>query len=383
MPKQKSGNRPQQPSKPSGLRYVERTRGGSGEVYLYYKRAGRRIPLPQPEGSAEFLAAYERAAATFGPAQEAATSVSTAIDSYLASADFSQLAAASKRDYRYYLTNFNQQFGQLAMTAINSPWLEGLRDKYSESPNQWNALRARMVAVTDHFMRRHPAALPANYWRLARRLKTEPSDQNKPWPVEVLRAVFGAATPQFRALLTAYLLTAQRGGDVTTITASQYDRKARTLTFTQGKTDEPMVLPVPDALAAVLEGDGRLLHSPRGKAWTLDNAQQTLARLLLGLGLPRYTLHGLRSTGPSALRERGMDNALLRALTGHTTDKNLEIYLRKVNRAPAAKIAGTALASIFEPLLMKAIDENDGDADKAKVSHKEMRRRKQDRGGGG
>src|ERR1700733_10854069 len=155
MPKQKGGNRQHKPSNPSALRYVERTRGGSGEVYPYYKRAGRRIPLPQPEGSAEFLAAYERAAATFGPAQEAATSVSTAIDSYLASADFSQLAAASKRDYRYYLTNFNQQFGQLAMTAINSPWLEGLRDKYSESPNQWNALRARMVAVTDHFMRRH------------------------------------------------------------------------------------------------------------------------------------------------------------------------------------------------------------------------------------
>jgi integrase len=79
----------------------------------------------------------------------------------------------------------------------------------------------------------------------------------------------------------------------------------------------------------------------------------TLKRLLERLALPRYTLHGLRSTGPSALRERGMGNAHLRAVTGHTTDSNLEVYLRHTARAPLAEEALKAMGDVFAKLLIQ------------------------------
>ena len=189
---------------------------------------------------------------------------------------------------------------------------------------------------------------------------------NKPWPLDVLRQVFAAASPEFRAPLTAYLLTAQRGGDVTRFTADQYDAQARTLTFRQRKTDEDMTLHVPESLAAVLAVGSRrrrragqeaepLFLTPRGKPWTMDNAQQTLAALLHRLKLPRYTLHGLRATGPTALKQAGMDNAHLRALTGHKSDRNLELYLRGVAQAPLAKDAMDGLAVVFAPVIANTL----------------------------
>ena len=320
-----------------------------------------------PIGSRDFLDAYAACAAQFEPkpASAGGTVVAT-IDAYLASADFSQLAPASRRDYGYYLAQFKADFGHLQMTALDPPLLDALRDNYLERPNQWNALRARMKAVADQFMRRHPNVLPVNPWPVCKRLKSPSGDSNKPWPLDVLRKVFAGASPEFRALLTAYLLTAQRGGDVTRFTADQYDAKARTLTFVQGKTDEHMTLHVPESLAGVFavgrqkrpkEGMGvrPLFLTPRSKPWTLDNAQQTLAALLRRLDLPRYTLHGLRATGPTALKQAGMDNARLRALTGHTSDRNLEVYLKRVARAPLAKDAMTGVAIAFEPVIANSL----------------------------
>jgi integrase len=289
------------------------------------------------------------------------------------SADFAQLSPASQRDYRYYFRTFSGAFGHMSMLAMDEGKLHAIRNAYKSKPNQWNAIRARMKAVTEHFMALHRGAMPVNPWVLSKRLKVKQSDANKPWPRDVLERVFAAASPQFRALLTVYLLTAQRGSDVTTFNAAQYDRQARTITFRQKKTDTAMTLHVPDALAEIFEAapgvgpaklprlatrarqTGSLLLTPRGYPWTLDNAQQTLAALLKRLELPRYTLHGLRSTGPTALRQEGWANPALRPLTGHNSDSNLEVYLRHADTAPLTRQAQEALSDLFGGLVAKPV----------------------------
>ena len=336
------------PSDAGKLKYLERTHNSKGDLYLYYKRGGKREPLPQPEGSEAFRIAYDRAAARFAPASTSGgQDVAGAISAYLASSDFADLSPASKRDYRYYLHAFSREAGAVPVADIGPAWLEGWRETYINQPNYWNALRARMTSVTAHFMRRNPGVVAANPWPLSRRLKTKPSDQNRPWPPSVLQAVFGAASPEFRALLTVYLLTAQRGGDVIRLSSGQFNVDTGILVFSQGKTGEPMALEMPEALASVLR---QPLRSPRGYAWTIHNAQDHLRCLLRRLGLPRYTLHGLRSTGPTALKHMGFENRVLRALTGHTSDRNLETYLRGVAKAPMAKTAMDALAGAFGSL---------------------------------
>ncbi|MBR0683552.1 tyrosine-type recombinase/integrase [Roseomonas eburnea] len=98
----------------------------------------------------------------------------------------------------------------------------------------------------------------------------------------------------------------------------------------------------------------RLFVTPRGKAWTTGNAQEALARLVNQPGIERYTLHGLRKTGPSALKMLGFENRAIRSLTGHTSDKNLELYLDGVQHLPLAKAAQEALEDVFGSVIAEA-----------------------------
>ena len=357
-----NGKRPAKPLPPSGrLPYVEAIKGRrDGEVHLYYRRGGRRIPLPQPEGSSVFLDAYHAAEGQFRrPALIDGRTVHDAITSYLGSADFRQLARASQADYRRTLSLFRMQFGTRTLSSFGEGEVAALREAYADAAIAWNALRSRMIMVVRHYRQIRPGEMVMNPWEASRRLKVEQSNAHKPWPPTVLLAVLQAATPEFRALLVGYLLTAQRGGDVTTFRPEQYDPVKQTLAVAQGKTDELLTLHVPATLARSLEAmrgrhPQRLFTTPRGRPWDMKNAQETLRTLLRQLGLDRYTLHGLRSTGPVALKLLGFENRAIRALTGHTSDKNLEVYLRGVDHYPLARAAQEALETQFSALLTEA-----------------------------
>jgi hypothetical protein len=67
--------------------------------------------------------------------------------------------------------------------------------------------------------------------------------------------------------------------------------------------------------------------------------------------MARYTLHGLRATGPVVLKLLGFENRAIRALTGHTTDAKLEVYLRGVDHYPLAYQALEVLGERFGGIL--------------------------------
>lgn len=258
-------------------------------------------------------------------------------------------------------------FGHVALTAIDKAWIDGRWAQYAGAPErgipprpiEWNALRSRMIEVVRVYRRLHPTLMAANPWEASKRLSVPKSDAHCPWPPQVLLAVMRAATPEFRALLIGYLMTAQRGGDVTRFRRDQYDAAAQTLTVVQEKTEKALVIHVPDSLARAFAATAgrhpeRLFVTPRGRPWTVGNAQETLQRLLRHLGLPRYTLHGLRKTAASALKMMGFENRAIRALTGHDSDRNLEIYLTGVENYPLAKAGHEALEEQFAGLLAEA-----------------------------
>jgi integrase len=363
---------PTSPPVPARLPHVKAVRRAD-RVWLYYRRGGRQWPLPGPEGSAAHILAHERVHRAYdhlrqAPVRTAPGTVDAAITAYLASADYLQHAESTKRDYRRVLDRFREAFGPIPVSALDVGWWEALRAKHIGSPIGWNDLRSRMKEVLRLYRKTHPGEIPANPLDEVRRLKVAKSNQNRPWPLPVLEAVTTAATPEFRALIVGYLLTAQRGGDVTRWTPSQYDRAARTITIEQEKTGASLILHAPATLAEAFEAmrgrrPDRLFVTPRGEAWTLANAQETLARLLRQLRLPRYTLHGLRATGPTALKMLGMENRRIRSLTGHDSDSNLEIYLRGADGYEMAREAQEALEGIFGGVLAKAATK--GNATKA------------------
>ena len=210
-------------------------------------------------------------------------------------------------------------------------------------------------------MARHADAPRGNPWRGSKRLKVAQSDRNRAWPDSVLLAVLRAATPEFRAVVMTQLLTSQRIGDVCGFRSAQYDAEAGTLAFRQGKTSSTMVLHVPGFLAQTFEAmrdrvPGHLLCTPRGVEWTPDNAQEHLQVLRRILNLDYYVLHGLRATGPTALAMLGVANRTLRAITGHGSDANLEIYLRGVQNLALARPAQRQLEARFTGVITSAMD---------------------------
>jgi hypothetical protein len=50
----------------------------------------------------------------------------------------------------------------------------------------------------------------------------------------------------------------------------------------------------------------------------------------------------------------GFENRAIRELTGHTSDRNLETYLRGVKRYPLARVAQEALAKQFGSVISDA-----------------------------
>ena len=336
-----------------------------GREYLYYRRGDDfSISLPGPENSPAFMAAYKAAEKQFIAERESGGTVADAITLYLSSARYREMKPSSQKEYRRLLDKMREAFGHLIVKSITVKMVDDLRDKHAERPVEWNRLRSRMATVWDVYKKKYPIFVDVNPREESDRFDEPPSDQNRPWPEDVLRTVLTEATPAFRALLIVLLLTAQRISDVIAYTRDQYDPKARTLRFQQSKLSRVggwMVLHVPALLTEMLEAypgvDNLLLSTPQGKPWKKVNAEETLRNMRERLGLPRYTLHDLRATGPTILKMLGVENRALRAITGHTSDRNLEIYLRGADNYRLAVETQDKLAETFGSLIREATAE--------------------------
>ena len=345
------------------LPFVEAVKA-KGKVYLYYRREGRRVALPGPEGSPEFLAAYDTAHRDHGLVTQPVVSthtVSRVVRSFLTSADFFAHRPSTQRSYESFLKPLDSRAGNLPLDVITTEWASPLRNRHAGKGHTWNQLRAKAAMAWDAYLAEHPDAPRGNPWRATKRIRIGQSDRNRAWPDEVILAVLRASTPEFRAVIMTMLLTSQRIGDVCRFEPSQYDRATKTLRFRQGKTGEMMALDVPSFLAETFERmagrvPGRMLCTPRGMRWTPDNAQEHLQVLRRNLELDYYVLHGLRATGPTALAMQGTANRTLRALTGHRSDATLEIYLRGVQNLQLARPAQQQLEKRFAPVITAAAE---------------------------
>ena len=105
------------------LRYVHAFVDRHGRPRHYFRRHGRRIPLPGPVGSAEFNRAYEQALAgalpaDIGAARTIAGSVNAMIVGYLSSAAFGQLAPASQQQYRRIFEDLRRKHGDRSIATL-------------------------------------------------------------------------------------------------------------------------------------------------------------------------------------------------------------------------------------------------------------------------
>lgn len=112
--------------------YVDVFRDRQGKLRAYFRRDGRRVPLPATIGSQEFEEAYAEALTGNVDArkgrrarpQEALGTIEALIVSYLKSAAFHDLRKTSQRTYRDLIEILRTQHGSRTLSGMTRQGIE-------------------------------------------------------------------------------------------------------------------------------------------------------------------------------------------------------------------------------------------------------------------
>ena len=161
--------------------------------------------------------------------------------------------------------------------------------------------------------------IKANPARRPHQLKT--GDGHRPWEeheITAFRETCTADTVQ-RIAFEILLNTGQRGGDVVGMTRHQAAR--REIAVAQEKTGERVWIPQADQLRAALgpwlEANEHvvILTTETGRPFKIDHFRHTMRAAIRAAALPDdRTLHGLRYTAATILRELGCDLPTIQAI---------------------------------------------------------------------
>jgi integrase len=333
------------------LKFVSVQRGRNGTVHYYFRRNGRRWPLPRPGDppSEEFLREYrwlvdetERAAGVVGPADRrfAPGTFGALINDYLGSGDFRDRKGTTKSTYRRVLERLQKAKGHLPVRLVRRRHIRKMRDELGDTPGAANNV-VRMLkiilsfAVDEEWIESNPAfkvpLLSGGEWRA--------------WTDEECAAFerrWEAGTMQRRAYALA-LYTGQRRSDLVRMTRAH--RKSGLLHVSaQEKTGEEVWIREHWELSAELAlGDQShmsLLTTTAGRAFDPVYFGAWFADAIEAAGLPQEcVLHGLRKTAAARLAEAGCTEQEIMAVTGHVTSRMVAKYTKAASKKKQASAA--------------------------------------------
>jgi len=346
------------------VKYVNRVIGKDGVERLYLRKRGEPpIRLTSPWGSEELRREVERLLDK-GAVKALPGTLGLALRAYeLDSAEFAGLRPSTKREYRYILSELEDDFGALPVSAFQGARILQLRNLWARRGHRAanvrlqvlkNVLRPCVIAG------QIPGGDPFAQVPQVRR----PADAREPhriWPDAVLRAVIeGALAEKRHGLARAIALgryAGARRGDLVRLTPAA--RRDGRIQFTSGKRKVRVDIPEDAQLTHWMEiippppktreADGALVYGMRRAAYTEDGLSQELAKLVARLhsagkiDAPNYDLHGLRHTRGVELALAGCSDAQGAAQMGHASASSFAQYRRQADRIRMADDAAALL----------------------------------------
>jgi integrase len=244
---------------------------------------------------------------------------------------------------RLYIDRLRDLFGSLPATAITRPVVARLRE--TEAARPWYAyhLLSKLRLVMQHgvdtgILKVNPAAKPGG---------VNPPARHAVWSREQTDALLATAPGDLKLAAALLLYTAQRPGDVISMTWRQVsERDRRTwLTLRQAKTGELVDVPAHRDLAALLRETPRrgllLVPSPRGLPWAYRNFSRAWDKACDAAGVEGVQRRDLRRTAMVRMAEAGATTAQIAAVSGHTIDQTsriLDTYIPRRGEVAAAAI---------------------------------------------
>ena len=330
--------------------YVHR-RKRDGKL-LFRKRYGTKIvEIPMqtqfPKGDpVPFVLHQEREKLLISPAPVAhGSTISHVIDRYERSPDFTGLAPRTKADYRKHLTFLQDRIGHLEPKAIERHHVIQWRDAWAKkNPHKANYRLRVLRIVMERGIDFGLLPTGGNSAKGVSEVKYERKGR-LPWPDELVDKARTTAEGRTALLFELLLGTGQRIGDVLKMKWSEFDGEA--INVRQGKTKASLWIPAPLMLLQTLAAAPRssvfiLTNHAETGPWSYRGAADAMMKLRRKIGAEAYDIHSLRYTATAELARVGLDDDLIMAITGHKTQRMVQLYAgaeRQKARARAANIA--------------------------------------------
>lgn len=306
-------------------------------TYVYYRRDGRRVRIHRDPhdlaGIKEEIARIQTELGSAAPAPPSRFERGTlgwVIQEYRKSDRWTSLAGETRAGYERALVKFDPLLDKPA-AWLTRPRIVRLRDE-AWFPKYKRWLANYMVTVLGVLLafakdrgeiRENPLAEKV---RKIRKAKGSPQ-ANRPWTAEERRIVLEEAQPHVRLGLAFLMCTGMRKTDV--FNASMADIKGGQISVITSKRDTPVTIPLHPYLQAALAnrpGDpvGKIILRADGQPYTADGfdtiwhrfRERLLDEGKIGKGL---TLHGLRHTLGTMLKEAGLDDGAIADVLGQAS----------------------------------------------------------------
>lgn len=322
-----------------------------GRTYLYYRRGGRYIPLPTSDDPT-FKAEYDKIHASFEITAEGSLpgSVKRLIEDFKASANYTDKAPKTRKDYDRYLSQIETMWGDLQVRQVTRRAVFKWRDALKDTPRTANyAMQVTRLLFNFSIDLDDEDSVKVNPARRPKKLKTGPG--HKPWPDEVITK-FVTTEDQDEMMIVALgigLYTGLREQNCIKLNKSHYDGKdIATVADKNGETVWiPAVLPLREALARAFADRFMALVTKTGKPFSEHTFRHRWRAAILKAGLDGYTFHGLRTTAATILAEWCTD-AQMMAIFGWR-DPTMPAHYRRL--ANNRKLAAAGMAGWEQKLI--------------------------------
>lgn len=326
------------------LEYVHSFTDRTGKPRHYYRRHGKRTPLPGVPGSREFMDAYAAALAEQRPPvvrrpEPVAHSFADLARHYYGSGDYRALSISSRANYRGVIDRFLVEHGHRLPEQMRPEDVDKILLAYADRPGAGAVLLKRIRTLV------HFGVNPLRWFTV------DPTQGIKPghtptefhtWTEDEI-AQFEARWPvgtRQRLAFTLALYTGQRGSDVHRMTWG--DIAGDLIRVAQRKTKTRLAIPLHPVLAGLLATTKRsqvaILTTAYGRAFTLKGYGQMMSAAITGARLPtECKAHGLRKAAARRLAEAGATEKQIGALTGHKTLAEIERYTRAADQERLAR----------------------------------------------
>jgi len=330
------------------LAYVHSYRDRHGKHRHYYRRKGQRFALPGRPGEAQFMAAYEAAAANYTNDQAARPSNSndrtfdTLAVAYFQSPAFIALRPSTKTTYRGIIDRCREAHGSKRIAHLERRHIaeliaEAMRDRGPHAAN--NLLKVLRVLLRLAVEIEWRVDDPTQGVRPVR-AKTEGFTT---WSEDDIAAFEKRWEMGSRELLAMALLlyTGQRRGDV--VRMGRQHIQGDIIRVVQSKTGASLAIPIHARLREVLSemptNNLTFLMTVQGRGFSPAGFGNWFRETCDKAGLTGRSAHGLRKAAARRLAEAGCSASQIGAITGHKTLKEVSRYTAAADQARMARDA--------------------------------------------